>query len=83
MVTGTLTALQLSASPTRSQQVDSFAQVLLLDEFMLLTCDTYNSTEALYGHCWTQDVLVLEELTILGVKLLEVFSREKKKRVKM
>lgn len=38
VVTGALTTLQLSASPTRSQQVDSFAQVLLLDEFMLLTC---------------------------------------------
>lgn len=38
VVTGPLTALQLSASPTRSQKVDSLVQVLLLDEFMLLTC---------------------------------------------
>lgn len=38
VVTGKLTTLQTSASPTLSQQVDSFAQVLLLDEFMLFTC---------------------------------------------
>lgn len=38
MVTGKLTTLQMSASPARSQQVDSFAQVLLLEEFMLFTC---------------------------------------------
>ena len=38
VVTGRLTTLQISASPTLSQQVDSLAQVLLLDEFMLFTC---------------------------------------------
>lgn len=37
MVTGKLTTLQMSASTALSQQMDSFAQVLLLDEFMLFT----------------------------------------------
>lgn len=34
---GKLTRLQTSASPGASQHLDSFAQVLLVDEFMLLT----------------------------------------------
>lgn len=38
VVTGRLSTLQLSASSTPSQQVESFAQVLLLDEFKLFTC---------------------------------------------
>lgn len=38
MVTGKLTTLQLSVSSTPSQQVDSLAQVLLLDEFKVFTC---------------------------------------------
>lgn len=38
VVTGKLTALQISASPPRSQQVDAFARVLPLDEFTLFTC---------------------------------------------
>lgn len=43
---GKLMTLQMSASPALSQQVDSFAQVLLLDEFMLFTCkDNRRSTQ--------------------------------------
>lgn len=44
MVTGALTALQLSASAALPQQEDSLAQVLLLDESMLFTC-THTHTE--------------------------------------
>jgi len=60
VVTGRLTTLQVSASASWSQQVDPFAQVLLLDEFTLFTCkhraeEQLRLTEAARAQCSRQN----------------------------